>query len=97
MPLRILHEAELELWETVEFYEDKAKGLGLDFLSEIEQALSVIADAPWRWRLREDGTRRFLTGRFPYVVVYTLVGDQITVLSFSHSKRRPGHWLTHRP
>lgn len=30
----ILHEAEVELWEAVAYYEDKAAGLGLDFENE---------------------------------------------------------------
>lgn len=31
IPATILHEAEVELWESVAYYEDKAAGLGLDF------------------------------------------------------------------
>ena len=32
----IIHEAEVELWEAVAYYEERARGLGLDFEIEIE-------------------------------------------------------------
>ena len=35
--IKILKEAELELWATVLFYEEKRKGLGLDFEIEIRK------------------------------------------------------------
>ena len=55
----ILHEAEVELWEAVAYYEDKAAGLGLDFEAEIERSIQTICGTPERWPVREDGTRRW--------------------------------------
>lgn len=66
--ITILHEAEVELWEAVAYYEERSPGL--DFEVEIERSLRGIADHPKRWPLRADGTRRYLTQRFPYLVVY---------------------------
>ncbi len=31
MPATILHEAEIELWDAVAYYDDQSHGLGLDF------------------------------------------------------------------
>jgi len=70
-PVSILREAEIELWEAVDYYERKAHGLGMDFHAEIERALLVIAEQPERWRLRADGTRRYMVHRFPYLIIYT--------------------------
>lgn len=39
-PVLILHEAEIELWEAVMFYENRCAGLGLDFEREIKAARS---------------------------------------------------------
>jgi len=88
----ILHEAEVELWDAVGYYEDKADGLGLDFESEIERSLQTICESPERWPLRQDGTRRYLTHRFPFLVVYTCQNDHVWVIAFAHCKRRPGYW-----
>jgi plasmid stabilization system protein ParE len=91
-PVTLLHEAEIELWEAVAYYEEKASGLGLDFASEIERSLEILREAPERWSLRPDGTRRFLTQRFPYLIVYTHESDQIWVVAIAHCKRRTGYW-----
>ena len=92
IPATILHEAEIELWEAVAYYEEQSVGLGLDFETEVERTLQAIRHFPERWPLREDGTRRCLTRRFPYLVIYTLLKDQIWIVAFAHCKRRPAYW-----
>jgi len=91
-PASILHEAEVELWDAVAYYEDKSPGLGLDFEAEIERSISTICQSPERWPLRDDGTRRYLTRRFPFLVVYTYLNDHIWVIAFAHCRRRTGYW-----
>jgi len=88
----ILHEAEVELWEAVEYYESRSPGLGLDFQAEIEASVQAIAASPDRWPLRHDGTRRYLTHNFPYVVVYVPLPDHNWIIAFAHCKRRPRYW-----
>jgi toxin ParE1/3/4 len=88
----ILHEAEVELWEAVEYYESRSPGLGMDFHGEIEASVGAISQSPDRWPVRADGTRRYLTHRFPYVVVYVLLRDHIWIIAVAHCKRRPRYW-----
>lgn len=38
------------------------------------------------------GKRRFEMKRFPYSVVYTIVGKEIRMLAVAHHRRRPGYW-----
>ena len=91
-PATILYEAEVELQEIVAHYEGKIRGLGLDFEAEIERSLRIISDFPECCPLREDGTRRYLTHRFPYLVIYTYLNDRVWIIAFAHCKRRPGYW-----
>jgi plasmid stabilization system protein ParE len=88
----ILHEAEVELWDAVAYYEDKAPGLGLDFEAEIERSVDTIKRFPESCPLREDGTRRCLTHCFPYLVVYLYFHKRIWIIAIAHCKRRPGYW-----
>ena len=92
IPAIILHEAEIELWEAVVFYEIRCVGLGLDFKTEAQAAIEAIQRAPDRWAIREDGTRRYLIRRFPYVIVYHLHEDCVWLIAFAHCRRRPGYW-----
>lgn len=82
----ILHEAEVELWAAVEYYEARSPGLGFDFQVEIEASVRVISQSPDRWPVRDDGTRRFLTHRFPYVVVYVLLPHHIWFIAFAQNR-----------
>ena len=67
----IIHEeAEIELWHAVEFYEDKVRGLGLDFENEIQSALISIQENPTRYAEAEEGIRRCLLRRFPYIIYF---------------------------
>jgi toxin ParE1/3/4 len=91
----ILYEAEVELGEAVAYYEDKSAGLGLDFAAEMERSVQTICEAPQRWPVREDGTRRYLTHRFPFLVVFTWHNDHVWIVAFAHCKRRPRYW-SHR-
>ena len=76
----ILHEAEVELREAVAYYEEKSRGLGLDLEAEIERSIRTIRDFPHSWPVREDGRRRYLTHRFPYLVIYTYLKDRIWIM-----------------
>ena len=91
-PPDILHEAEIELRDAIAYYEAKCPGLGLDFESEVEHSVDVIKRFPKLCPLREDGTRRYLMHRFPYVIVYTYIKISIWIISIAHCKRRPGYW-----
>jgi len=88
----ILHEAEVELWEAVAYYEEQSAGLGLDFEAEIEKTIQTIRHFPECCSLREDDTRRCLTHRFPYLIVYTYRKDHVWIVAFAHCKRKPGYW-----
>jgi len=88
----ILHEVEVELWEAVAYYEEQSAGLGLDFEAEIEGTIQMIRHFPERWPLRVDSTRRCLTHRFPYLVIYSYLKDHVWIVAFAHCKRRSGYW-----
>jgi hypothetical protein len=58
--IRILKEAEIELFEAVSYYEKQQVGLGLDFESEIRCAFLVIQSKPDLWARRFKEFRRFV-------------------------------------
>ncbi len=91
-PLTILHEAEIELWEAVTYYENQSPGLGADFQREVETSLDVVSRFPDRWPVRQDGARRCMVHRFPYLIVYVVLEDQVWVIAIAHCKRRPDYW-----
>ncbi len=95
--LIVLHEAEVELWEAVAYYEEKAPGLGSDFAAEVERSMKTVAERPELWPLREDGTRRHLTHRFPYLIVYACRNNCVWIVAVAHCRRQPGYWSNRLP
>lgn len=53
-------EAEAEFEVAVAFYEDHAKGLGLDFANEVREAIERAIIMPMAWAQIESGVRRVL-------------------------------------
>ena len=88
----VLSEAELELWQAVDYYESRCVGLGLDFEHEVGRAFIDIQDAPERWPVRKNGTRCCLLNRFPYTVYYMELQDVIWVVAIAHMSRKPYYW-----
>ena len=89
----IIHnEAELELWQAVDYYESKCIGLGLDLEQEVRTAFANIQKAPHRWPVKCYGTRCYLLHRFPYAIYYFELQDVIWIVAIAHTSRKPYYW-----
>lgn len=89
----ILNEARAELFDAIVFYENKAKGLGIDLNNEIKSSIEIIKRFPECCTLRKDKTRRYLINRFPYLIIYIYYKNRIWIIAFAHCKRKPDYWL----
>jgi toxin ParE1/3/4 len=85
-------DAGVEVVEAAQFYERRVPGLGRRFLHEFDTAIADILEAPTRWRILEDGVRRFVLKRFPYGIYYRIEGDHLRVLVLKHHSRHPDYW-----
>ncbi len=94
MRVLVLHEASEELSTAAEWYENERVGLGADLLAEASRALKEISASATRWPFVSGSraVRRFLLSRFPYIVYYDIRDDQVRVLAFGHTSRKPGYW-----
>jgi plasmid stabilization system protein ParE len=88
-------DAEAELTAAAAWYEEKRDGLGEQFVTAVETALSAIEDSPetWPYWKREHPYRRYVMRRFPFVVFYTVEPAAVTIVAIAHAKRRPGYWM----
>lgn len=91
-PIILLLEAEQEMLEAVFYYQSKASGLGVDYLSEIERAVEAISESPYTWPILEGELRRRLVRRFPFGVIYRIDPDEIVVIAVAHLCKKPGYW-----
>ena len=82
-------EVENDLKEAFSWYEDKRQGLGHDFLLQIDAGLSFIQRNPKIYPPEYKETRKHLTKRFPYKIIYLVEKENIIILAVIHSKRSP--------
>ena len=83
-----------ELEHSRSWYEERAEGLGGEFLSEIGRAMETVREQPAIWPLynRRQEIRRYLVHRFPYGIVYRVGGSSIQVIAVMHLRRPPNYW-----
>ena len=95
--LRVDAEAEQEIDHAIEQYERKREGLGLEFWSELSDAMDTLAApgpecGPVIGLPPELGIRRKLLSRFPYAIVFVEGDTFVRVISVMHGHRRPAYW-----
>lgn len=90
--LPILPEAREELLAAVEYYNSASAGLGEEFISDIENAVSRIRSFPRHGSPGAGGTRRVVLGRFPFDVVYLEDQEEVVVIAIAHQRRSPFYW-----
>ena len=95
--LRTHRLAEGELADAVAWYEAKQSGLGISLLDLIDNAVERIRSGALPSSLvpgvsRAKGARRVLLRRFPYSIVFYEREEEIVIVAFAHSSRRPGYW-----
>jgi toxin ParE1/3/4 len=91
-PAEFHPEAEAELDRAIGYYEQQAPGLGRDLRKEVEMAVHKIQIAPSRWKPYSKRTRRFLIRRFPYLIIFRELADNILIIAVAHGSRRPDYW-----
>jgi len=66
--------------------------LGDDFLDEFRHTLRRIVTEPERWRKIRGDNRKLNFDRFPYALVYSLLGEILCIKAVMPLYRRPFYW-----
>ena len=76
--------------EIMEYYEGVAtRELADEFYSELRYYMQQAAERPESFAIRERDLRRVNLQRFPYHLLFRIVGDVVRVLVVRHHRRRP--------
>ncbi|MBM4063318.1 MAG: type II toxin-antitoxin system RelE/ParE family toxin [Planctomycetes bacterium] len=85
-----------DLEEAYRWYEAQRPGLGGDYLAAVDEVLASVAEAPLRYRVLTLDTRQALVRRFPYRVLYRILGAEVVVVACFHASRDPRGWRQRR-
>ena len=95
--LIVLPEAERDMTEAYDWYEDRQSGLGMRFLRNVNECFQVICRSPKAFACIHEQYRRHVVRRFPYVVIYECDDDTVTVYSVFHCSQDPSKWRRRLP
>jgi len=85
-------EAEVDLVETILYYESQAPGLGERFAAEVRHAIQQLLAHPKIGAPDGEGFRKWLLDTFPYNLRYTEGDDLVYILVVESQHRKPGYW-----
>ena len=92
VPVVTRSEAEEDLAEARDWYENNRVGLGDEFLDSAEKFFERISEFPELYAIVVKNIRRGKLDRFPYVVYYRFLKDKIEVLAVLHGRRDAKAW-----
>jgi toxin ParE1/3/4 len=84
--------ATADVKSAVAWYQKRSPKAALDFIEELHRAADTIREAPDRWPLGKNNTRRFLLWRFPFSIIYSERETVVMVWAVAHGSRRPEYW-----
>ncbi|PZR71984.1 MAG: addiction module toxin RelE [Chthoniobacterales bacterium] len=82
-------EAERDLTEAYEWYEERDKGLGSEFIRAVDTCASQIQRHPEMYPVAYRDVRQAVTRRFPYSIFYLVEEDTVVIVSVFHASRDP--------
>jgi len=81
--------AQSDIREAYVWYEEKAEGLGDEFLNCLDAAFSLVAASPHIYPVRFNIFRRILIQRFPYAVYFISDDRMIRIYYVFHTSQNP--------
>ena len=91
-PLVLRHEAEIDLYEAVVYYERRKNGLGRRFLDAVHETFRRIQRRPTLRAPMHADVRRAPVRRFPYGVYFRVEPERLLVVAVLDARRDPSVW-----
>jgi plasmid stabilization system protein ParE len=85
-------EAEHEVFESYNWYENQLPGLGDDFVRCVLECIDLIQRHPKIFPVAVDEFRHAVVRRFPYEIFYGTTDDTLTIYSVFHCSQNPEKW-----
>lgn len=93
--VEIDEDAEVELIESITWYEEREEGVGLRFATDVDARVSALPNVKFRpLRGYEDCGAQFVEvgDPWPFRIIAVERPSLIRVVAFAHHSRRPGYW-----
>ncbi len=92
MRLKISEDALKETQDSSIYYNNCEKGLGYDFLNEVNLGLRLIEENPYLYSCIKKDFRRILINKFPFGIIYKINKNVIYIVAIMHLRKKPYYW-----
>ena len=86
-------QAEDDVLEIRQWYEARREGLGAEFGLAVDALVGRVVANPLAFQRAHGEIRRAVLARFPYVIYFRVVDEEIVVLAL-HGRQQQSHWRT---
>lgn len=91
--VKILPSAKLDIKESAIWYNEKQKGLGKKFTTQIREKIKFIKQNPKAVSIKyDDITRTAVTNVFPFMIHFTIDNKTIIIKAVFHTSLNPEKW-----
>lgn len=90
--LLLSDEASEEALEAYFWYEEQRAGLGESFRENLDHKMIFLKQNPLSSSFIFENIRSSKIERFPFNIIYRIVGSQIQVIAIFHHSRNPNEW-----
>ncbi len=89
--LAFFPQAEMDILESIRWYNIEKASLGFDFYNQLQQTLGRISENPLHYSIRLKRIRASKVYQYPFLVYYKIHEAQkaITILAVLHTSRNP--------
>lgn len=88
-----LPQAQRELTQAIDFYEEQLKNLGTLFSKEVLESIHLICLYPEAYPSLTSYTRKCSLRKFPYMILYGIIDNTIVISAIAHQHRHPDAYL----
>ena len=92
--LELRPQASTDVFAAGAWYDEQEPGLGAEFALAVQKRLDELLENPLLPRLR-DQVRRIrwvYPHRFPYHIIYRVIGETVLVIAIVHAARHDRYW-----
>ena len=94
MKVILERDADTEMAEAAQYYDEQQPGLGSAFLDKVDAAVDEIATDPLRFGFYR-GSKAIHSvrlARFPYRLLFAIEPERVSVVAVAHLHRHPDYW-----
>ena len=84
--------AETDFTEALRYYATRNPEVALQFDAEVDSALRRIAAGAEQFPVVDAGHRYLQLRRFPFLIIFRVIKDRITVIAVAHTSRSRDFW-----